>query len=441
MADYDAGVGSVAAKEKTLFLRVGKLGCLRIERSGMKPSSIRFMDVAKENPSTQVPRLTPEDDRVVRERCDMSSFDPLDPRDKPAPAEQVFKRQSGKEADASRDRGLTEAESGHTLEEGEPVVERLHSEGEATLGGTSAGAEGASLKMSLQSQIDIFDMLRSGKPNVMHAALQILQNNFRWNGVLRLDTAESDVVPPGAGRMTAEIVDNSFDGKTSKGRVTHHLTLDASSQSSRLTQQFRQAALWLSSIVSMARQMEHLRKLADTDELSGAYNRRYFLQTVPEIIERARRKRFCVSLLLFDIDDFKHYNDNYGHAAGDAIIREVIHLLRRCTRSNDLVARIGGDEFAVVFGDDASQRQPDSQHPRTVFAMAQRFRKAVAEHPWNTQGGPIAGRLSISGGLATFPWDAQNINDLMAVADAELMKAKSMGKNAIVLANPDTDQT
>jgi GGDEF domain-containing protein len=71
-----------------------------------------------------------------------------------------------------------------------------------------------------------------------------------------------------------------------------------------------------------------------------------------------------------------------------------------------------------------------------VLNIAQRFRKAVAEHPWNTDGGPIAGRLSISGGLATFPWDASNLEQIMAVADGELMRAKSMGKNAIVLAGP-----
>lgn len=403
------------------------------------------MDVADESASTRTPRLAPADERVVRERCDVSSFEPPDPRDTPAPAEQIFKRQGGKAggAESNKKRSVTDTETGGSTDEGQAVIGRLPGTSESFVGTTTAGAEGASLKISLQAQIDIFDMLRAGKTNVMQMALQTLQNNFRWNGTLRLEAPDADSGAPATGRLTAEVFDASPESKHSggRGKLAHLLTLDAPSQSGRLTEQLRQAAIWLSSIVSAARHMEHLRKLADTDELSGAFNRRYFLQTVPDIIDRARRKRFCVSLLLFDIDDFKHYNDNFGHAAGDAIIREVINLLRRCTRSNDLVARIGGDEFAVVFGDDTSQRQPDSQHPRTVFAMAQRFRKAVAEHPWNTQGGPIAGRLSISGGLATFPWDAQNLNDLVAVADAELMKAKSMGKNAIVLANPETDET
>ncbi len=411
----------------------------------MKPSSIRFMDVADESARDRAPRLVPGDNRAKRERCDVSSFEPSDAGDKPAPAEQIFKRQSGKVVGAvsNRKQVSAETEPGSSADEMPPVVEHLPGGSEAVVGGGSGGAEGASLKMSLQSQIDIFEMLRAGKTGVMQTALQILQNNFRWNGVLKLESPEADSSGATGARLIADVLDHSIQDKTSGGKsgVMYQLTLEAQSQSGRLTEQLRQAAIWLSSIALAARQMEHLRKLADTDELSGAFNRRYFLQTVPDVIDRARRRRFCVSLLLFDIDDFKHYNDNFGHAAGDAIIREVINLLRRCTRSNDLVARIGGDEFAVVFGDDASQRQPDSQHPRTVFALAQRFRKAVAEHPWNTQGGPIAGRLSISGGLATFPWDAQNLNDLLAVADAELMKAKSMGKNAIVLANPEVDQT
>ncbi|MGC8559655.1 MAG: GGDEF domain-containing protein [Phycisphaerae bacterium] len=396
--------------------------------------------MAEESVSPRAPRLASQDERDARERCDVSGFDPQDPKDKPAPAEEVFKRQPTKESKGWQDRKRSlEGEP----ESGRPVIERLPTAAGSTPKAPSSGADAASLKISLQAQIDILDMMRAGKPGVMQAALQILQNNFRWNGILRIESHDAEAEPTAVNKLMAAI----FDGTTTtqvggeKSRPSQWLTLETTGHSARVVEQLRQAAVWLSSIAAAAKQTEHLRRLADTDELSGAYNRRYFLQKVPEIIDLARRKRFCVSLLLFDIDDFKHYNDNFGHAAGDAIIREVIHLLRRCTRSNDLVARIGGDEFAVVFGDDGSQRQPDSQHPRTVFAMAQRFRKAVAEHPWNTEGGPIAGRLSISGGLATFPWDAQSLNDLMAVADAELMKAKSMGKNAIVLANPQTEET
>ncbi len=294
---------------------------------------------------------------------------------------------------------------------------------------SAMNAESATLKLPASAQMRMVEDILRGA-NAANTGLSLLQENLRWPGQLRFEPTTSPDGPrmetdPGtAVRLTAG--DHNFG----------NLVLDCPSASSRVSEQLRQSGLWLSTMLAMARQHQMLRRLADTDELSGAFNRRYFLEMVPRLLDKARRERFCVTILLFDIDDFKQYNDQFGHAAGDAIIREVIGLLRHCTRNQDLVARIGGDEFAVVFWDQGALRQPDSQHPRSVLNIAQRFRKAVAEHPWNADGGPIAGRLSISGGLATFPWDAADLAQLMAVADGELMRAKSMGKNAIVLAGP-----
>ena len=193
-----------------------------------------------------------------------------------------------------------------------------------------------------------------------------------------------------------------------------------------------QCADWLSGMLALAKRYEQLRSLAITDELSGAYNRRFFDSWMAHVLAEAKEKHSRVTLLLFDVDDFKKYNDTFGHASGDAIIRELIKLLRACTRTHDLVARVGGDEFAVVFRDSEAPRQPNSEHPRDVLAATERFRRAIKNHQW-PEICKIKGHISISGGLATFPWDADSLEMLMAKADEALLKAKAAGKNVILL--------
>jgi diguanylate cyclase (GGDEF)-like protein len=293
--------------------------------------------------------------------------------------------------------------------------------------GPTAAVGGASLKLPATAQMQIVNaLLQDPEAPVAALAVELLQSNLRWPGRLRLDP--QPVAQGAASDSQARLTygDENFGS----------LTLEGGVRSPRTAEQLQAAAAWLGAILALVERHAKLRRQADTDELSGAFNRRYFMEKTPQLLEKARRERFCVTLLIFDIDNFKQYNDQFGHAAGDAIIREVIGLLRHCTRAKDMVARIGGDEFAVVFWDNQKPRSPDSEHPRSVLAIAQRFRRAVADHPWNTDGGPIAGRLSISGGLATFPWDAQDLHRLLEVADGELIRAKDMGKNAIVLAGP-----
>src|SRR5947208_15845885 len=90
---------------------------------------------------------------------------------------------------------------------------------------------------------------------------------------------------------------------------------------------------------SLQERHHRLQKLAITDELTGLYNARYFRHFLARIVDRARVMRFPVTLLLFDIDDFKKYNDQYGHAMGDEILKQTAALMGRCCREHDLVAR------------------------------------------------------------------------------------------------------
>ena len=193
-------------------------------------------------------------------------------------------------------------------------------------------------------------------------------------------------------------------------------------------------AAWLARWLALDGQLDHLRTLSVKDELTGAWNRRYFNRFLARVLQRAAEGRQQVTLMLFDIDDFKHYNDQYGHAAGDAILCEVAKLMHSSVRSHDVVARIGGDEFAVIFWDTCKGTRnptPDSRHPSDVRNAAARFQKAICEHKFPKLGDQAAGHLSVSGGLAGFPWDGRTAQDLLAFADAMAIRSKQQGKNAI----------
>ncbi|MEM9019826.1 MAG: diguanylate cyclase [Planctomycetota bacterium] len=196
-------------------------------------------------------------------------------------------------------------------------------------------------------------------------------------------------------------------------------------------QQLRPWAGWLSRWLMLGNRMQDLHTLAMTDELTGAWNRRYFRRFLDRLLSRAAEGRQQVTLLLFDIDDFKSYNDNYGHPAGDEILRETAKLIQSLVREHDVVARIGGDEFAVVFWDKGEPRQPGSQHPDKVINIARRFQHAICEHRYPKLGNEATGRLTVSGGLASFPWDGRTPDELIARADAMAIASKRQGKNVI----------
>lgn len=192
-------------------------------------------------------------------------------------------------------------------------------------------------------------------------------------------------------------------------------------------------ARWLAGWIRVRDQQAQLREAAFTDPLTGAWNRRYFDRFLPWALEHAKRERWDVTILLFDIDDFKRYNDEYGHEAGDEILVETVRLLRSVTRPDDRICRIGGDEFAVVFHDPKGPRTPDSRHPASVADIAERFRAQIRSHRFPKLSDCAPGTLTISGGLATFPWDGRTVGELLAIADERAMESKRAGKNAITL--------
>jgi diguanylate cyclase (GGDEF)-like protein len=189
----------------------------------------------------------------------------------------------------------------------------------------------------------------------------------------------------------------------------------------------------LPALVSAVHRTETLHRLAITDHLTGAYNRRYFYHASDRILREAEAGEARVTLLLFDLDDFKQYNDTYGHATGDLILQEVTQLMQSITRSQDIVARIGGDEFAVLFWDEDPPRKEGSTPPAEAHELARRFCQAMKTHDFTSLGPQGVGKLTISGGLASFPVHGRSCQELLRQADVALHEVKRTGKNAICL--------
>ncbi len=166
-----------------------------------------------------------------------------------------------------------------------------------------------------------------------------------------------------------------------------------------------------------------LSDMAFRDELTGLFNRRYFDQKLQEEVNRCSRYGRSLSLILGDIDHFKHYNDEFGHQKGDEVLQSVSEMIRSSCRNSDTAARYGGEELVIIL--------PETD-ARGAYLVAEKARKLI-----EARAGDVAGStVTISMGIAEFGVENDGPAELIAAADKALYKAKSTGRNCCVMDPP-----
>ena len=167
--------------------------------------------------------------------------------------------------------------------------------------------------------------------------------------------------------------------------------------------------------------------LSITDPLTGASNRRYLFGRLEMEVARSARYQTPLSVLMVDIDHFKHLNDTSGHRAGDVVLKKVCDLLRSATRKVDTLARYGGEEFMLIL--------PQVSRAEAL-EVGEKLRRAIAEAPFEEGREQPLGRVTISVGAASLHLDAQTLEQLVDCADSALYASKRNGRNRCTAYEP-----
>lgn len=203
------------------------------------------------------------------------------------------------------------------------------------------------------------------------------------------------------------------------------LRLDSSSPDEYAADDLRLLDI-VASLTSLAMENAELyqrtEELAIRDNLTGLYVHKYFQDRLEEELKRALIRDYPLSLVMLDIDHFKDYNDQFGHIAGDIVLRRLAKILTEETAQGNLVARYGGEEFCLLLP------RTDKEGARR---LAERIRRKVAEHTITLR--RIETRITVSLGVATLPQDARRRADLIRKADEALYRAKEGGKNRVCM--------
>ncbi len=180
-------------------------------------------------------------------------------------------------------------------------------------------------------------------------------------------------------------------------------------------------------------QLTDLQDLAYRDELTGLFNRRHFYEVLKIEVEKARLARQPLAILVMDLDGLKMINDEYGHGIGDEILANLGKAMARHTRTHDVAARLGGDEFGIVM--------PETDK-RGAFALARRLWEDLERTPMYQEGDRSI-VVTISVGLAGYPWGGEEVEELIQWADADMYANKvsrKLAKSGNAITQPVTSQ-
>ncbi|MBL7069404.1 MAG: sensor domain-containing diguanylate cyclase [Candidatus Omnitrophica bacterium] len=169
---------------------------------------------------------------------------------------------------------------------------------------------------------------------------------------------------------------------------------------------------------------EKVEQMAITDGLTKAFAKRHIMERLGEEFERSIRHDFSLAFLMVDIDHFKNYNDTYGHLVGDAVLKDIVELLKNNTREVDLVGRFGGEEFCVILPETGKDE---------ARLVAERIREMIENHSFKAYDESTNVQVSI--GVAVYPEDAGDVNEIIENSDKALYAAKNGGRNKVCVCN------
>src|SRR6185437_11010963 len=185
----------------------------------------------------------------------------------------------------------------------------------------------------------------------------------------------------------------------------------------------------LSLALGNLRLQETLRSRSERDPLTDLYNRRHLELSAERELARANRHSYSLAFIMLDVDHFKQFNDTHGHDAGDAVLREVSHVLKRHTRTEDIACRFGGEEFLMLLPGCPME---------DAYQKAEAIREAIAQLRVSASGATLS-RVTASMGISCYPQHGETLDELIRVADGALYRAKAAGRNQVVATSAPGD--